>query len=103
MSETGGRKWKTDVPRSTTKTMAVTNSGSAASASRPTEVVWSKMRSRQRAATEPSTIESGTLMTAEISIRNPEFSSREPITEVTGTWVPVSERPRSPLRKPPSQ
>ena len=60
------------VEKSTARAMATTNSGSAASPSVTTEVVWSKTPSRRFALIAPSTIPSGTLIAAAMNIRNSE-------------------------------
>ena len=67
------------------------------------EAAWSKGPSRRRALTAPRAMASGVLISPAMRTSTAEFSSRLPITSVTGGFVPTREWPKSPLAKPPSQ
>ncbi len=82
--------------------MPTTNSGSAATASVVTDSVWSSGPSRRRAETTPIRIASGTLTSAARSMRNAEFTMRDPSSSVTGCPA-TSDSPRSPVSTPESQ
>src|SRR5579864_5730821 len=87
ISDTAGRAWDTLVANSSTSAIPITNSGTAASASVPTERVWSSALSRRTAIITPSTIDNGIAMIADTRTRNAELAIRAEMYVVTGSCV----------------
>ena len=87
---------------SSTSTIPITNSGSAASTSVVVDTRWSTGLSRRIAVHTPRTIESGTATTEASSTRNAELATRLSSRSPTGCCV-AAETPRLPVSRSPSQ
>ncbi len=107
MSEPGGAVPVTgNQPRTTAKTTSrmtpLTNSGMTVSDRLVTLMERSSAESRRRAASTPSTIDVGTMMTRAMPASSMELASASKVTVITGRCR-MGDSPQSPVMKPPSQ
>ena len=101
--ETDGSHLNTAVANSSTSTMPITNSGSAARARLPRLTALSKRESRQMALIAPMTMEIGMLIRAAKNTRVAELTMRLWSSVVTFSPPPTSDVPKSPVTTSPSQ